>query len=57
MKESITPIKAPVGVDVHKRRCKVVEFDHGEIKAGWRRAQLCVCFVTNCDGPDSNWRP
>jgi len=32
MKESITPIKAPVGVDVHKRRCKVVEFDHGEIK-------------------------
>ena len=32
MKKSITPIQAPVGVDVHKRRCKVVEFDHGEIK-------------------------
>ncbi len=32
MKESIRPIKAPVGVDVHKRCCKVVEFDHGEIK-------------------------
>ncbi|MGA2987045.1 MAG: hypothetical protein ABSG32_24875 [Terriglobia bacterium] len=32
MEKSITPIEAPVGVDVHKRRCKVVEFDHGEIK-------------------------
>ena len=32
MKTSITPIGTPVGVDVHKRRCKVVEFDHGDIK-------------------------
>jgi transposase len=32
MKESTRPIEAPVGVNVHKRRCKVVEFDHGEIK-------------------------
>jgi len=32
MKKSITPIGTPVGVDVHKRRCKVVELDHGEIK-------------------------
>jgi transposase len=31
MKTSITPIGTPVGVDVHKRRCKVVELDHGEI--------------------------
>ena len=32
MKESLTPIKAPMGVALHKRRCKVVELDHGEIK-------------------------
>ena len=32
MKKSITPIGAPVGIDVHKRRCKVVEFDEGQIK-------------------------
>jgi transposase len=32
MKKSITPIGWPVGVDVHKRRCKGVEFNHGEIK-------------------------
>jgi transposase len=32
MKKSITPIGTPVGIDVHKRRCKVVEFQEGEIK-------------------------
>jgi transposase len=32
MKKSITPIGTPVGVDVHKRRCKVVVLDGGEIK-------------------------
>ena len=32
MRQSITPLGVPVGVDVHKRRCKVVEFNHGEIK-------------------------
>ena len=32
MKKSITPIGTPVGVDVHKRRCKVVELEQGEIK-------------------------
>jgi len=32
MGKSITPIGTPVGVDVHKRRCKVVEFQDGEIK-------------------------
>jgi transposase len=32
MKTSITPIGTPVGVDVHKRRCKVVELNRGEIK-------------------------
>jgi transposase len=32
MEKSITPIGTPVGVDVHKRRCKVVEFHDGEIK-------------------------
>jgi transposase len=32
MKKSITPIGRPVGIDVHKRCCKVVELDHGEIK-------------------------
>ena len=26
MEKSITPIGTPVGVDVHKRCCKVVEF-------------------------------
>ena len=29
MKKSITPIGTPVGVDVHKRRCKVVELEPG----------------------------
>jgi len=32
MQKSITPIGRPVGVDVHKRRCKVVELDQGEIR-------------------------
>ena len=32
MKESITPIGTPVGIDVHKRRCKVAEFNQGKIK-------------------------
>ena len=32
MKTSITPIGTPVGIDVHKRRCKVVELNHGTIK-------------------------
>jgi transposase len=32
MRPSITAIGIPVGVDVHKRRCKVVEFAQGEIK-------------------------
>ena len=32
MTKSITPIGTPVGIDVHKRRCKVVGLDHGEIK-------------------------
>jgi transposase len=32
MKKSITPIGTPVGIDVHKRRCKVVELQDGEIK-------------------------
>ena len=32
MEKSITPIGTPVGIDVHKRSCKVVEFAHGDIK-------------------------
>ena len=32
MRESIAPIGTPVGVDVHKRRCQVVEMIEGEIK-------------------------
>jgi transposase len=32
MEKSITPIGTPVGVDVHKRRCKVAEFNQGGIK-------------------------
>ncbi|MFZ0964093.1 MAG: transposase [Terriglobia bacterium] len=45
MKASITPVGTPVGVDVHKRRGKVVELNQGEIKVrksiantreGWR---------------------
>jgi hypothetical protein len=33
MKKIIAPMGTPVGIDVHKRRCQVVELDHGEIKA------------------------
>jgi transposase len=32
MKKSITPIGTPVGIDVHKRRCKVVVLHQGERK-------------------------
>jgi len=32
MKTSITPIGTSVGVDVHNRRCKVVELNRGRIK-------------------------
>ena len=32
MKKSITPIGTPVGIDVHKRRCKVVELQKGKVQ-------------------------
>jgi len=32
MEKIMTPIGTPVGIDVHKRSCQVVEFDHGGIK-------------------------
>ena len=32
IKKSIAPIGTPVGIDVHKRCCKVVELDQGEIR-------------------------
>jgi transposase len=31
MKRRITPIGTPIGIDVHKHRCKVVEFREGQI--------------------------
>jgi len=32
MEKSITPIGTPVGIDVHKRRCKVVELQKGKVQ-------------------------